>query len=98
MKDIFETMKTEPGRHWTDNMCSWVQEEEIKGRDGYTSVASRDMGRTIFEEEEVSWGQGVEKYKLEEVKLEFAGEEEDTTSLSLLDSNDEPSSWRLQSK
>lgn len=27
-QDIFDTIDTEPGRHWTDNMGSWVQEEE----------------------------------------------------------------------
>ena len=40
----------------------------------------------------------MEKCKIEEVKHELTGEEEDTTSPRSLDSYEEPSSWRAAIK
>ena len=48
----------EEGRHWSDKALKWAPLEH-RGKDGYTSVATRMLAQLDLEEdEELSWGGG----------------------------------------
>ena len=50
-------------------MGSWVQEEESRGKDGSTSVASRVVAKSMTEEEESAWGRHTEACQVEQIQL-----------------------------
>ena len=63
----------ERGRDWRDKAIRWMP-EEYKGRDGYTSVASRMLAQLGLEgDEELSWGGGCPTVEIREVQLELGG-------------------------
>ena len=95
VKDLFTSVNQELGRHWTDNMMSRVQEEQ-QGRDGYTSVLSRAMGKSLLEEEQISWGQTVPITEVQVIKISTLVEDDQGNSLEMpLDKNDTPARWQL---
>ena len=66
----------EEGRDWRDKSIWWMPEEH-KGRDGYTSVASRMIAQLGLEEnEELSWGGKCYESEIQEVDLELGGSDD----------------------
>src|SRR5258705_406963 len=63
--------KEEIGRHWRDKALRWAP-LEYKGKDGYTSVASRMLAQLDLEEdEELSWGGLCPRVQVDELDLEL---------------------------
>ena len=76
-----------------------MQDEEAKGKDGYTSVASRVLAKSIVEEEDIAWGGPTEVCQVEEIQLHSATDDDDDFNISLpptslLTKDDDPSAWR----
>ena len=90
-RDIFGGCDSELGRAWHDNLPSRIQEEN-QGRDGYTSVASRTLGITAFEEEEISWGEELEPTNVETIQLYRRSQTIEGEEVKVYLGKDDPSS------
>ena len=92
--DLFLTVDKELGRHQTDNMLSWVQ-QEAQSDDGFILIATRIKTKSLLEEEQVSWDSSVLTIKLQLINITTSTENKDGDSLEIpLDKKDTFTSWQ----